>query len=90
MPTTRDYGYQLPTEDAALDALTQLIGREMAEGLWDLSSRVLGISRPVRSAADLRRMAEHLMTAGDLTRVGARSLKVRVVTYEALARTVEV
>jgi hypothetical protein len=76
-----------PTEADALNAIAELIGPEMATGLWDLSVRVLGLSRPVESTADLRLVAEHLMATGDLVRVAGRSLKVRAITYEALSPT---
>lgn len=90
MPFNDEYGHVLPTEDDALEALGELVGPTMADGLWDLAARTLGVARPVQSADDLRRMAEHLMTVGELTRVSARSLKVRVITHDALARTVSV
>jgi hypothetical protein len=86
MPVNDDYGYAMPTEDDALVALGELVGREVADGLWDLTARALGISRPVQSTDDLRRVAEHLMTIGDLARVSGRSLKVRLITYDALGR----
>jgi hypothetical protein len=88
MPLNDEYGLDLPTEDDALTALAAVVGRDMAAGLWELSTRAVGVSRPVRSAADLRRVAEHLMSVGELARVAGRSLKVRVVTYDALSRTV--
>jgi hypothetical protein len=88
MPMNDEYGHRLPTEDDALQALSELVGTEMAYGLWELAARTLGVARPVSSAADLRRMAEHLMNVGDLVRVSARSLKVRVITHDALARAV--
>jgi hypothetical protein len=88
MPTNNDYGHELPTEDDALEALGELVGAGTARALWQLGARELGIALPVSSAADLRRMAEHLMNVGELVRVSARSLKVRVVTHDALGRTV--
>jgi hypothetical protein len=88
MPVNDDYGHVLPTEDDALAALGELVGRDTADGLWALAAGALGIARPVRSVDDLRRMAEHLMNIGDLTRVAARSLKIRVITYHALGGTV--
>ena len=83
-----DYGHDLPTEQDAVKALADLIGPQMAEGLWGLAVQALGLSRPVDSPPDLRRVAEHVMEVGELSRVAGRSLKVRVITYEALARTV--
>ncbi|MEV4346199.1 hypothetical protein AB0J83_17150 [Actinoplanes sp. NPDC049596] len=76
-----------PTEADALAAIAELIGPEMAAGIWDLSVRALGLRRPVESTADLRRVAEHLMATGDLVRVAGRSLKVRAITYDALSPT---
>jgi hypothetical protein len=90
MPLSKEYGLVLPTEDDALAALAEMIGPDMAVGLWELSTQALGIARPVSSAADLRRVAEHLMNVGEFARVTARSLKVRAVTYDALSRTVTV
>ena len=87
MPRTLS-GQELPSEAQAVGALAELLGPRMAEGLWDLSVRELGVARPVDSAADLRRIADHLMEAGELVRVTARSLKVRAVTYEAFAKVV--
>ena len=88
MAKTETVGHALPTESEAVRAFADLIGPQMAEGLWDLTVRALGLSRPVTSAADLRRVAEHIMDAAELSRVAGRSLKVRIITYEALDRTV--
>ena len=87
MPSN-EYGQERPTEEDALAALAELVGRRLAEGVWELSCRELGLQRPLQTTADLRRLAEHLMNVGDLMRVAARSTKVRVITYEALSRTV--
>jgi hypothetical protein len=87
MTPSNEYGAELPTEDEAVDALAELLGPQTAEGIWDLSCRDLGLSRPLESPEDLRRIAEHLMTVGDLMRVAGRSTKVRVVTYETLTRS---
>ena len=86
--TPNEYAQERPTEEEALSALAELVGRSAAEGLWDLSARELNLRRPLESPADLRRMAEHMMNIGDLMRVAGRSTKVRVITYEALSRTV--
>jgi predicted Zn-dependent protease len=83
-----EYAQESPSEEEALTALAELVGRSAAEGLWDLTARELNLSRPLESPADLRRTAEHLMNLGDLMRVAGRSTKVRVITYEALSRTV--
>jgi hypothetical protein len=88
MTPSTEYGQDCPTEAEAVDALAELVGHRIAEGIWDLSARELGLRRPVAEPADLRRVAEHLMTIGDLLRVAGRSTKVRVITYEALSRTV--
>jgi hypothetical protein len=88
MTATNEYGQQCPTEADALRALAEVVGTRTAEGIWDLFARELGVRRPVESPADLRRMADHMMTAGDLLRVAGRSTKIRVITYEALSRTV--
>ena len=86
--TPNEYGQDRPTEEEALTALAELVGRGMAEGLWELAAAELDLQRPLESPADLRRMAEHMMNIGDLMRVAGRSSKVRVITYEALSRTV--
>jgi hypothetical protein len=83
-----NYGHDLPTEQDAVKALADLIGPQMAEGLWDLAAQALSMDRPVTDPSDLRRVAEHVMEVGELSRVAGRSLKVRIITYEALARTV--
>jgi hypothetical protein len=83
-----DYAQECPTEEEALSALAELVGQNVAEGVWDLSARELNLRRPLESPADLRRMAEQMMNIGDLMRVAGRSTKVRVITYEALNRTV--
>jgi hypothetical protein len=83
-----DYGHELPTEHDAVKAFADLVGPQMAEGLWTLAVQSLGLERPVTGAADMRRVAEHVMEVGELSRVAGRSLKVRLITYEALARTV--
>ncbi|MEU4241452.1 hypothetical protein [Actinoplanes sp. NPDC026619] len=88
MTASNAYGQDCPTEQEALEALAELVDRRMAEGIWDLSARELGLRRPLSDPADLRRVAEHMMTVGDLLRVAGRSTKVRVITYEALSRTV--
>ncbi|KUL35838.1 hypothetical protein [Actinoplanes awajinensis] len=87
MPGMEDYGHELPTEQDAVKSFADLVGPEMADGLWNLAVQSLGLQRPVTSPADLRRVAEHVMEVGELSRVAARSLKVRLITYEALART---
>jgi hypothetical protein len=88
MTPSNQYGQERPTEDEALRALAELIGPRVAEGIWELSARDLGLSRPLENPADLRRMAEHMMGMGDMMRVAGRSTKVRVITYEALSRSV--
>lgn len=88
MTPTNEYAHESPTEEEAVSALAELVGRRAAEGLWDVTVRELNLHRPLDSAADLRRVAEHLMNLGDLMRVAGRSTKVRVITYEALSRTV--
>ena len=87
MVPTNGHGQQQPTERDAVNALAELIGSETADGMWELSVRALGLRRPVESVADLRRVAEHMMATGDLVRVAGRSLKVRVITYDALSRS---
>lgn len=86
MARVEDYGHDQPTEQDAVKALADLVGPRMAEGLWSLSVQVLGLERPVSTSGDLRRVAEHVMEVGELSRVAGRSLKVRIITYEALAR----
>jgi hypothetical protein len=86
MPSVADYGLCAPTEAAAIGALADLVGARTAEGLWDLSARALVLDRPVTGSANLRRMAEHLMSVGDLMRVAGRSMKIQVTTHEALSR----
>ncbi|MEU4687992.1 hypothetical protein [Actinoplanes sp. NPDC023714] len=88
MARIENYGHDQPTEQDAVRALADLVGPQMAEGLWGLAVQALGMSRPVTTPADLRRVAEHVMEVGELSRVAGRSLKVRIITYEALARTV--
>ncbi|GIF10310.1 hypothetical protein [Actinoplanes teichomyceticus] len=88
MARIEEYGHELPTEQDAVRALADLIGPKMAEGLWSLAVQSLGLKRPVTGTADLRRVAEQVMEVGELSRVAGRSLKVRLITYEALARTV--
>lgn len=89
MTSTNPYGAELPTENDALDALAELVGPLTAEGMWDLYCRDLGLRRPLTSPEELRRIAEHMMTVGDLVRVAGRSTKIRVITYEALTRPVQ-
>ncbi|WP_433296659.1 hypothetical protein ACQP2F_38960 [Actinoplanes sp. CA-030573] len=88
MTPGNQYGQERPTEDEALRALGELVGPRVAEGMWDLGARELGLNRPLENTADLRRMAEHMMAVGDMMRVAGRSTKVRVITYEALSRSV--
>jgi hypothetical protein len=88
MTPSNEYGQDRPTEAEAIDALAELVGRRIAEGIWDLSARELKLTRPLESASDLRKMADHMMTVGDMMRVAGRSTKVRVITYEALSRSV--
>ena len=85
MPTN-SHGQERPTERDAVNALAELVGPDTAAGMWDLSVRALGLHRPVEQIADLRRVAEHMMSTGDLVRVAGRSLKVRAITYDALSR----
>jgi hypothetical protein len=88
MARIENYGHDQPTEQDAVKALADLVGPQMAEGLWSLSVQVLGLRRPISTSAELRRVAEHVMEVGELSRVAVRSLKIRIITYEALARTV--
>jgi methyl-accepting chemotaxis protein len=88
MARIENYGHDQPTEQDAVKALADLVGPQMAEGLWSLSVQVLGLRRPISTSAELRRVAEHVMEVGELSRVAGRSLKIRIITYEALARTV--
>ena len=81
------HGQARPTEHDAVAALAELVGPEMAAGLWELSVRALRLQRPVDSVTDLRVVAEHLITTGELVRVAGRSLKVRAITFNALSRT---
>ncbi|MEV0902812.1 hypothetical protein [Actinoplanes sp. NPDC049802] len=74
------------SEDSAVHDLAEQVGRELAEALWRMAARQLGVARPVHRTEDLRRMADHLMTVTELARVASRSLKIRVITYEALAQ----
>ncbi|GAA4591518.1 hypothetical protein BJY16_000299 [Actinoplanes octamycinicus] len=89
MARMEDYGQDRPTEQDAVKAFAELLGPKVAEGLWGLAVLSLGLQRPVSDPADLRRVAEHMMEVGELSRVAGRSLKVRLITYEALARTVQ-
>jgi hypothetical protein len=86
---TPAYDAGTPTENEALDALSELVGPHTAEGIWNLSCRDLGLNRPLTASADLRRIADHMMMLGDLMRVAGRSTKVRVITHEALSRPVQ-
>ena len=89
MARIENYGHDQPTEKDAVKALADLVGPQMADGLWSLSVQALGLRRPVSEPGELRRVAEHVMEVGELSRVAGRSLKVRIITYEALARTVK-
>ncbi|HEX9999628.1 MAG TPA: hypothetical protein VGB74_04180 [Actinoplanes sp.] len=82
------YDQQPPTERDVLDSLADLLGWPTADGIWDLSSRDLGLRRPVEDSADLIRMVDHLMNVGDMIRVAGRSAKVRLVANEGLSRSV--
>jgi hypothetical protein len=88
MTPSTEHGQEPPTEDEAVRALAELVGSRVAEDIWDLAARDLGLRRPLESTADLRKMAERMMTIGDMMRVAGRSTKVRVITYEALSRSV--
>jgi hypothetical protein len=88
MAANNAYGQEQPTEQEAVNALAELVGHSMAEGIWELSVRELNLRRPLTDPADLRLVADNLMLVGDLLRVAGRSTKVRVITYEALSRTV--
>lgn len=81
-----DYGQQPPTEADAVAALAELVGPETADGMWNLSVRALGLQRPVAQITDLRRVADQMMSTGELVRVAGRSLKVRAITFDALSR----
>ena len=73
-----------PTEKAALAALTELLGPRPAEDLWNLAVRAVGLRRPVDETDDLRRVADYLMEIANLARIAGRSLKVRIITCQAL------
>jgi len=82
-----DFCYDVSTEADAITALSAVMGPDLASVLWKVSTRSLNLESPVESPADLRRVAEHIMDLGDLARIGARSLLLRVITYEAVARS---
>ena len=77
-----------PSEQDTLAALAELIGADAAEALWASCARTLGVGRPVNQPAELLSMVDHLMTDAELARVGARSVKVRVITHQAIAGSV--
>lgn len=84
MASAADYGHAPPTEQESLHALGELIGPATAREVWTAIARTLG--GPVETPNDVRQMAEQLMQVGDLMRVAGRSMKIRVITYEALNR----
>jgi hypothetical protein len=88
MTPRNEFGQERPTEEEALEGLAELVGRPVAEYVWDLAVGALGFRRPVDDPAELRRVVDELMTLGDLMRVAGRSTKVRVTAYEALSRSV--
>jgi hypothetical protein len=87
MTPRNEYGQERPTENEALEGLAELVGRPVAESIWDIAVDALGFRRPVDDPVELRQVVDELMTLGDLMRVAGRSTKVRVTTYEALSRS---
>ena len=84
IPAAHGYHMDRPTEEAAVAALSGSLGPRPAEDMWNLAVRALGLHRPVDHPCDLRRVAKYLIEAAQLTRVAGRSLKVNVITYQAL------
>jgi hypothetical protein len=85
MTPRNDFGQERPTEEEALGGLAELVGRPVAEGIWELAVGAVGLQRPVDDPVELRLVVDELITLGDLMRVAGRSTKVRVTSYQALA-----
>jgi hypothetical protein len=84
MPTTPTTDPPRPTEEATLTTLADLIGRPLAKELWTLAVTGLNLNQPVTEPAQLRKVAELLMSMADATRVAGRALRVQVITHQAL------
>lgn len=81
-----NFQYDVTTENDAIQALTAVVGPDLAKVLWMVSARSLSLEQPVTAPADLRRIAAHITDLGDLSRIAGRSLMLRIITYEALTR----
>jgi hypothetical protein len=86
LPAKENFQYDVTTENDAIQALTAVVGPDLAQVLWRVSAQSLSVEQPVTAPSDLRRVAEHITDLGDLARIAGRSLMLRIITYEALSR----
>jgi hypothetical protein len=87
--TIPGYGQEAPSETAAVQALTELVGAVVAEAIWSAAVQTAHLSRPVTRIEDLEKVADELTRiSNNLGRVGGRSLKIRLLSYKALSKKV--
>jgi hypothetical protein len=83
------YGQEAPTEKTAVQSLSEAMGAAPAQTAWSGAVRGAGKSSPVVPIEDLECVTDTLIKSDNgLVRVAARSLKIRIITYKALARKV--
>jgi hypothetical protein len=87
--TIPGYGQEQPSEKAAIQALSELVGPVVSEAIWSAAVQTAHLSRPVTQIDDLEKVADELTKiSNNLARVGGRSLKIRLLSYKALAKKV--
>lgn len=85
--STIGYGQAMPTEDAVIQSLGELVGPDGAVSVWESTCERAHVVRPVWELSTLLLVAE-LLTASEvsLARVAGRSIVIRIVSYNALSK----
>jgi hypothetical protein len=86
LQTIPGYDQAPPSEESALQALSELMGHEQASQAWAKACRAAAVRQPVVALGDLRQVADQLAQDAGLARVAGRCLVVRITSYTVLAR----
>jgi hypothetical protein len=75
------------TEADAVAALSQVFGDAVAEAAWAAAVRSAGLSSPVQGPDELLVVCRRLTELAEAMRVASRSLRVRLIAYNAMMPT---
>lgn len=85
-PRIADYSYEAPTESEVVASLTRVFGPERGSEAWARACGVAGVAvGRVATLLQLERCGLALATAGGASATVARSIEIRVRTYNRLA-----